>query len=73
MTRENSQVIENICMGLSSDEAEQASTIARREYPFASQLSAGRTYNEAVSTRVFVRDGFLDRYLGQCSVFCRRS
>ena len=47
----------------------EASAIACREYPLLSQSATGRKYTELTCTRIFIRDGFLDRYSGQQLVF----
>ena len=48
---------------------DHAASILREEYPFIARLPVGRAYDAATSTRVFVRDGFIDRYSGERLVF----
>ena len=62
--------IKTICEALSSRGASEASGIARREYPFVPAPPAvTRKYSEGQALRVFVRDGFVDRYSGDLLVF----
>src|SRR5262249_32050338 len=46
-----------------------AATIIRTDYPFISPLTVKRSYTALQATRVFIRDGFIDRYSGQQLVF----
>lgn len=64
------EAVKSICQALSISGIDKASEIARREYPF-SPVSSGatRTFREAQALRVFVRDGFVDRYSGSLLVF----
>jgi serine/threonine protein kinase len=41
----------------------------RRDYPFAPEAVTKRQYGPVESTRVFVRDGFIDRYTGERLIF----
>lgn len=62
--------IKTICEILSSRGASEALVVARREYPFVPAPPAvTRKYTEAQALRVFVRDGFVDRYSGDLLVF----
>jgi hypothetical protein len=47
---------------------EAAATLSN-EYPFAPSAATKRAYGRVESTRVFIRDGFIDRYSGQRLVF----
>ena len=59
-----------ICASLSSSGVSQASQVARREYPFAPPPPAGpRKYTLSQGLRIFMRDGFVDRYSGGLLVF----
>jgi hypothetical protein len=64
-----SQTIQKICDLLLADDMSNASRITRREYPFVIQALAERKYTELESTRIFVRDGFIDRYSGDRLIF----
>jgi len=62
--------IKTICEVLLSRGAFEASGIARQEYPFVPPPPAVvRRHTEAQALRVFVRDGFVDRYSGDLLVF----
>jgi len=63
------EIVARICSALTRGEEVEAKEIARREYPFEGRPSAGRKYTPYEMTRVFVRDGFTDRYTGQRLVF----
>lgn len=64
-----SQTVQKVCEALLAGDKEKASSIARAEYPFTGEPPAGRKYKEAESTRIFIRDGFVDRYSGERLVF----
>jgi 5-methylcytosine-specific restriction endonuclease McrA len=66
---EKSAVIAAICRTLSESRPEDASRMLRRDYPFAPEPVVKRVHAPAESTRVFVRDGFRDRYSGHRLVF----
>lgn len=62
-------VISRVCDALLQGETERAAGIASAEYPFVPLAKAERRYTEVEMMRVFVRDGFIDRYSGQRLVF----
>jgi HNH endonuclease len=64
-----SAILQEICDALSSGDAMAAAGVARSKYPFTSVANSGRAYNELDSTRIFLRDGFIDRYSGHRLVF----
>lgn len=64
-----SEVIATICASVSSGDLTGAASTLRRDYPFAPDKVTERKYGPAQATRVFVRDGFLDRYTGERLVF----
>ncbi|MFH1742645.1 MAG: HNH endonuclease [bacterium] len=61
---DRSDTIKSICETLSSGDYSGASEIARREYPFLAPSAGARNFTETQALRIFVRDGFLDRYSG---------
>jgi hypothetical protein len=63
------EIIARICFALSERDKERASRIARAEYAYESLACARPTFTPAESLRVFIRDGFLDRYSGRRLVF----
>ena len=64
-----SMVLERICQALFRGATEEASRLARQEYPFISVTPKKHRYTEHQSTRVFIRDGSIDRYAGTRLVF----
>lgn len=55
-------VLAGVAALLSLGDVEGARAAARRGYPFQRAESTKRNYRQAVATRIFVRDGFVDRY-----------
>lgn len=66
---EKSTVIDAVCRALSDGADEAAASLLRRDYPFAPESITKRRYGAIDATRIFVRDGFLDRYTGERLVF----
>jgi hypothetical protein len=66
---DKSQIIATVCGLLRTGDIAEAASVARREYPFINQVPAGRDYTEREAMRIFVRDGFIDRYSGQPLLF----
>jgi hypothetical protein len=66
---EKSTVIAQICRALTDGSFQEAVSIAKRDYPFAPDAITKRNYGPLESTRVFARDGFIDRYTGDRLVF----
>jgi 5-methylcytosine-specific restriction endonuclease McrA len=66
---EKSIVIAAICQALHEGAADIASSLLKRDYPFSPDPITKRQYGSLESTRVFLRDGFLDRYTGERLVF----
>lgn len=61
--------IKIICEALSSGDIAGASEIAHRHYPCLVPPTAIRKFTETLAFRVFVRDGFIDRYSGKRLLF----
>lgn len=61
--------IDRICQALATGDRDAATRIVRSEYPFSPPSRTERTYDEHVMMRVFLRDGFIDRYSGARLVF----
>jgi hypothetical protein len=55
-------ILARVCDALLGDDRASARAIANAEYPFVARTKAGRAYTERQSMRVFIRDGFIDRY-----------
>jgi hypothetical protein len=66
---ERSDVVARVCDALLRGDGDGARGIARAEYPFVALKNAGRAYTEVQSMRIFLRDGFVDRYTGARLVF----
>jgi 5-methylcytosine-specific restriction endonuclease McrA len=63
-------ILQRVCGALSTGETATAAEVLRREYPFAPpDQSNERKSGYMVATRIFHRDGFIDRYSGQRLVF----
>lgn len=66
---DKSVVIAEVCRVLTEGDVKEAVSIAKRDYPFAPEPTTKRNYGPVKSTRLFVRDGFIDRYTGERLVF----
>jgi hypothetical protein len=66
---EKSSVIAAVCQALSEVAFDRAVTTLKRDDPFAPEPVTRRRYGPVESTRVFVRDGFLDRYTAERLIF----
>ena len=69
MPEDRADIIALVCDALSDDDRRAASDIARVRYPFISLVKQARAYTPRQSMRVFLRDGFRDRYSGQRLIF----
>jgi hypothetical protein len=63
------EIISRVCTALEEGELEIAKKIVKIEYPFQLLKPNRRKYTEQQSTKIFVRDGFIDRYSGKRLVF----
>lgn len=61
--------ISSVCALLKEGRIGEAAATIQGDYPFVPVLATRRAYNESEATRVFARDGFIDRYSGQRLVF----
>jgi hypothetical protein len=61
---EKSIAIADACAALNSGVRDRAISLLKRDYPFAPDPVTKRQYGPLESTRIFVRDGFTDRYTG---------
>ena len=59
------EILSRVCALIAKGDQAAAEGTINRDYPFVSMLPTLRGYSEAVATRIFVRDGFLDRYTGE--------
>jgi hypothetical protein len=65
----DAEAIKAICEALQHDGSEAAREVARQRCPFVPRTKTPRKYTLLDATRVFIRDGFIDRYSGQRLVF----
>ena len=61
--------IESVCKKLKQKKPEDAKKIIIKNLKFKPLDNAGRGYTEAEKTKVFLRDGFIDRYSGEKLVY----
>lgn len=62
-------VLASACSLINEKSIEDAAAHLQREYPHAVSSTSRRSWSAAQLTRVFIRDGFTDRYFGQRLVF----
>lgn len=68
-TIEKALVLAAVCDALREGATDRAAEVLRRDYPFAPEFIVGRSHDIQKLMRVFVRDGFIDRYSGERLVF----
>ncbi len=66
---EKAEIISTVCSALAAGRTDSAVSILERDYPFAPELVIKRRFRSLDYTRVFIRDGFVDRYTGERLVF----
>jgi hypothetical protein len=66
---EKADVLKQVCQALDRGDRSHAIEIARADYPFEPRAAMARRYNQTAATRLFVRDGFVDRYSAHRLVF----
>jgi 5-methylcytosine-specific restriction endonuclease McrA len=64
-----SDVIENICQALLKGEKEKAQNLAKADFPFQFHSKEQRKITLLQSVKLFLRDGFIDRYSGHRLVY----
>ncbi len=69
MPADKTAIIHRVIQLIQMQDTEGARKTLCAEYPFVSVVPKARRYTEAQSLRVFLRDGFVDRYTGQRLVF----
>ncbi len=63
------ETISDVCGALGEGDVSRAKAIVVERYPFEPMDRAARNYTEIDKTRIFLRDGFTDRYSGEKLVF----
>jgi hypothetical protein len=58
-----------VCGAIEDQRLDKAASMLNEHYPFVRLANAGRRYSAVQSMRVFLRDGFTDRYTGHRLVF----
>jgi len=66
---QKAEAIAAVCAVLTRDEADAAAAVLTQNYPFAPELVSARRFRPTDYTRVFIRDGFVDRYAGDRLIF----
>jgi hypothetical protein len=69
LTSTKSTAIAAVCAAVTDGDLLHAANLLKRDYPFAPDPVIRREYGAIESTRVFLRDGFTDRYTGERLVF----
>lgn len=59
-----SDAIKKTCRLISKGKLDQAGDLIDKEYPFVPLIKGKRSYTPREMTKVFMRDGFIDRYRG---------
>jgi len=67
--KQNCEIIQEACKSISDKNIENAKSIITNNYPFSLLKTKGRNYTEIQKTKVFMRDGFIDRYSGEKLIF----
>ena len=69
---EKLHAIQSACQLIDAGDIEGAKSEINAKYPFVPFSKAGRVYTPRVMTKIFVRDGFIDRYRGNRLVLSTR-
>lgn len=64
-----SDIVAAACDLISLGKQADAAALISSDYPFVPEAAVERRYGEAEALRVFLRDGFIDRYSGDRLVF----
>jgi len=65
----DAQMLAEICAALSDADTTRAKEIAERKIPFQPFETESRKYSDVDALKVYIRDGFIDRYTGDKLVF----
>lgn len=63
------KIIEEVCNLVGNGSLSKASEIIQTQYPFRPLHNPGRKYSDRQKTKIFIRDGFIDRYSGEKMIF----
>jgi 5-methylcytosine-specific restriction endonuclease McrA len=67
--KEKAQIIKSICSALLAGDKQKAREIAQQDYPFIVPPSSKSALTDIKRTKIFIRDGFIDRYSGEQLVY----
>lgn len=67
--KQNYKIIQEVCKSISNENIEHAKSLITNHYPFSLRKNEGRSYTEFQKTKIFMRDGFIDRYSGEKLIF----
>ncbi|WP_417394402.1 HNH endonuclease [Gimesia chilikensis] len=65
----NYKVVQRACDAIGGGNLAGAKEMIRSGYPFTATQSLDRRYSDKEKTKVFIRDGFIDRYSGERLVY----
>lgn len=68
-TMDKALLIKNICGLLVDDKRQDCIDFANEYYPFVNNLPQKRQYSKYQMCKIFLRDGFIDRYSGEKLLF----
>src|SRR5688572_24805578 len=68
-SKDRGQVIQEVCEAIARADTDKAAAIVHSDYPFTEPAPSRRKATLTDATRVFLRDGFVDRYAGTSLVF----
>jgi len=63
------KIVQDICSAVGRNAIGDAKAILKEKYPFNVLDNAGRRYSDYQKIKIFLRDGFVDRYSGEKLVF----
>ncbi|MFH1300230.1 MAG: HNH endonuclease signature motif containing protein [Planctomycetota bacterium] len=63
------KIIQDACCALGADDLAEAKKVIDSGFPFVSPENPGRTYSDVQKTKIYLRDGFIDRYSGEKLIF----
>jgi len=63
------QVIAQVCAHVTQTNMDAAAELLKQEYPFEPITKSSRQYTPKQMTKIFIRDGFIDRYRGNKLIF----
>ena len=65
----NHKIIEEACNAIDNGNLTNAKKVIENKYPFVHLSNTGRQYSDYQKTKIFLRDGLIDRYSGEKMMF----